>query len=80
MKNGKNSKNNKCNKILDLEREKAKKGHEKSSNFAKIGKIKKKFHCYPKRLSNKYKFVAKNLRPSVSIVTDDFLFAKHTLF
>ena len=80
LKNGKNSKNNKFNKILELEREKAKKGNEKSSNFTKIGKIKKKFHCYPKRLSNKYTFVAKNLRPSVSIVTDDFLFAKHTLF
>ena len=33
---------NSLNKILDLEREKAKKGHEKSSNFTKIGKIKKK--------------------------------------
>ena len=47
---------------FDLEREKAKKGHEKSSHFTKIGKIKKKFHCYPKRLSNKYKFDVKYMK------------------
>ena len=36
---GKNSKNNKFNKILHLEREKVKKGFEKSANFAKIAKL-----------------------------------------
>ena len=36
---GKNSKNNKFNKILHLEREKVKKGFEKSANFAKNRKI-----------------------------------------
>ena len=35
----KSSKNNKFNKILDLEREKAKKGLEKSINSAKIAKV-----------------------------------------
>ena len=35
----KSSKNNKFNKVLDLEREKAKKGLEKSANFAKIAKV-----------------------------------------
>ena len=36
---GKNSKNNKFNKILHLEREKVKKGFEKSANFEKIAKV-----------------------------------------
>ena len=35
----KNRKNNKCNKIQDLEREKAKKGPEKSANIAKVTRI-----------------------------------------
>ena len=36
---GKNSKNNKFNQILNLEREKVKKGFEKPANFAKIAKV-----------------------------------------
>ena len=39
LQNRKSSKNNKVNKILDLEKEKAKKGPEKSANFAKIWQI-----------------------------------------
>ena len=35
----KKSKNNKFDKILHLEREKVKKGFEKSANFAKIAKV-----------------------------------------
>ena len=35
----KNSKNNKFNKILHLEREKVKKGFEKSANVEKIPKV-----------------------------------------
>ena len=40
---GKNSKNNKFKKILHLEREKVKKGFEKSSNFANIAKVRRIF-------------------------------------
>ena len=36
---GKNCKNNKFNEILQLEREKVKKGFEMSANFAKIAKV-----------------------------------------
>ena len=43
LKYGKNSKNNKFNKILHLEREKVKKGFEKSANFAKIVKVTRLF-------------------------------------
>ena len=53
---GKNSKNNKFNDILQLEREKVKKGFEMSANFAKVTRI-----CYyVKRLSNKYGKNSKN--------------------
>ena len=40
---GKNSKNNEFNRILPLEREKVKRGFEKSANFAKIAKVTKIF-------------------------------------
>ena len=39
----KNSKNNKFNQILCVEREKPKKGLEKSANFAKIAKVTRVF-------------------------------------
>ena len=57
---GKNSKNNKFNKILHLEREKVKKGFEKSAKFCKNRKSNKNFSCYVKRLSNKYGKNSKN--------------------
>ena len=53
----KNSKNNKFNQILNLEREKVKKGFEKPANFAKIAKVTRiclAKLCYVKRLSNKW--------------------------
>ena len=56
---GKTSKNNKFHKILHLEREKVKKGFERSK-FRKNRKSNKNFSYYVKRLSNKYGKNSKN--------------------
>ena len=50
-----NSENTKFNKIIDSEREKAKKGLEKSTNFAKNAKVTKVSLFNLKRVGNKYR-------------------------
>ena len=56
---GKNSKNNGRNQILDLERQRAKKGLEKSANVAKIAKVTRIFIAVIEKDFNKYRINTK---------------------
>ena len=51
----KSSQISKFGKIQHYERERAKKGFEKSANFAKIAEVTRIFSFYLKTLSNKYR-------------------------